>query len=400
MERIARMNVFPQDRSRRRIIIGTLLSLCVICASASALWVYTHTKNTIPVTQAAPAIPYTGHRSDEAPIYTSRSVSMAESRAHTTELPWAIALDESHGYAWAAEPGCEPLPTCPKAFPGIIGQYAFSDGTFIQDFTEPNGYTGPLFIVVDSAGHLWFTQPTSDAIGEFDPVNKVWHQWPVKKNSQPYGMTIDAHNNLWFTEFGGNQIGFFNTTTHTLVETPVPTLQSSPYGITIDSNGTAWFAENRILVSQVGSFTTTTNGKIKIVEYAVGAASRPHLITTDKAGNVWFTNGFASSIGEYNPITGTNRQFFVYPSSCLVAVGCTTTHISGIRADDKGNIWFSDSLGQRVGYLVPATGQYIERAVPLNSHPHDGLILDNSGRVWFTEQDAFTLNVWPMANVK
>ena len=399
MERITTLNVLGQDGSKRRIIIGMLLLLGIICASATVVWVEAHAATNVPLAQMDLMIPYTGHRSDEVPVSTSRSVSIVESHASTTALPWAIALDVPHGYVWVAEPGCEPLPTCTSAFPSTIGQYAFSDGAFIQDYTEPKGYTSPLFVVVDAAGHLWFTQPTSDAIGEFDPVHNVWNQWSVKKNSQPYDLALDTRGNLWFTEFGGNQIGFFNTTTHALVETPVPTPHSDPYGITIASNGTAWFAENRNAVSQIGSFTTTPDGKIKIAEHAV-VALRPHLITTDKAGNVWFSEGFAGFITEYNPIDGTSRRFLVFPGTCLNVNTCSGTHISGIRADAKGNIWFDDSLSQRVGYLVPATGQVVTRTVPPNSHPHDGLILDNDGRVWFTEQDASTLNVWPEADVK
>ena len=296
MQRIADRNGTQQSRSRRRMLIGTLLALCIICAASTAVWVHMHTSNaTTPVSQLSPGLPYTGHRSSEVPLSTSRSLSMAESHAPTTTIPWGIALDPAHGYVWVAEPGCEPLPTCATSFSSTIGQYAFSDGTFIQDFTEPKGYTSPLFIVADPAGHLWFTQPTSDAIGEFDPVKDVWNQWPVAKNSQPYDIALDAQGNLWFTEFGGNRIGFFDTHTHTLVETPVPTAQSDPYGITIASNGVVWFAENRNAVSQIGSFTVTTNGKIKIAEHPV-AALRPHLITTDAAGNVWFTEGFSGFI--------------------------------------------------------------------------------------------------------
>ncbi len=401
MQRIAVHSRAKRSHARRRILIGSLLALCVICAASTAVWVHIHTSNAATVgTQMDPVISYTGHRSNEAPLSTSRSLSMAESHAATTSMPWAIALDPSRGYAWVAEPGCEPLPKCPMSFPSIIGQYAFSDGAFIQDFTEPKGYTSPLFLVVDPAGHLWFTQPNSDAIGEFDPQNDVWNQWPLTKVSQPYAIALDTHGNLWFTEFSGNRIGFFDTHTHKLVETPIPTAQSNPYGITIANNGVAWFAENRNAVSQIGSFAVTTNGKITITEHPV-AALRPHLITTDAAGNVWFTEGFAGYISEYNPVTGTNRRFLVFQGTCFASTGtCTGTHISGIRTDTHGNVWFTDSLSQRVGYLVPATGQIVVQVLPTNSHPHDGLILDNKGRVWFTEQDALTLNVVPMSNIK
>ncbi len=373
-------NASQKKRSGRRILIGSLLVLCVVCASAAGLWVYIHTTNTsTPVSQSDPVVHYTGHRSSEAPLSSTRSFAMVEAHAPTTSSPWGLTLDPSHGYVWVAEPGCEMVPTCPTAFPSAIGQYSFSDGAFIQDYSEPKGYTSPLFIVNDTVGNLWFTQPNSDAIGEFDPINFVWHQWSVSKNAHPYDLVLDPRGNLWFTEWSGNRIGFFDTHTHTLVETPIPTALADPYGITIDNKGTVWFAENSPY-SQIGSFTATANGKIKITEHAV-TALRPHLITTDKAGNIWFSEGFAGFISEYNPITGTSAHFRVYLGACLNPANCTGTHISGIQIADNGNVWFSDSLSQRIGYLVPSTGQIVVRVLKPNSHPHDGLILDDRGRI-------------------
>ena len=149
---------------------------------------------------------------------------MIPSQAPTTMLPWATTFDYNNGFVWVAEPGCEPLPKCPSKIAGILGQYALSDGAFIQDHTEPNGYTSPLFVVVDTNGNLWFTEPTSDAIGEYDPLNDAWDQWSVKNGSAPYDLLLDTRGNLWFTEFAGNAIGFFNTQTHTVVETPITTV--------------------------------------------------------------------------------------------------------------------------------------------------------------------------------
>ena len=399
MQRIATQKGMPQNRSRRRVLIGILLALCIVCAASTAVWVHIHTSNAAtPISQVDPIVHYAGHRSSEVPISSTRSLSMVKASSPTTAGPWGLTLDPAHGYVWVAEPGCEMAPICTTAFPTVIGQYAFSDGAFIQDFAEPKGYTNPLFITVDSAGHLWFTQPNSDALGEFDPVNNVWQQWPLKKNTYPYDLTFDSRGNLWFTEWGANQIGFFDTHTHTLVETRIPTAQTDPYGITIAANGTVWFAENSPF-SQIGSFTATANGKITIAEHPVGAL-RPHLITTDQAGNVWFTEGFAGFISEYNPVTGTNRRYQVYLGACLNVKTCTGTHISGIRTDNNGNVWFTDSLSQRIGYLVPTTGQVVALVLKPNSHPHDGLTLDSYGRLWFTEQYAMVLNMLPESDVK
>jgi streptogramin lyase len=82
-------------------------------------------------------------------------------------------------------------------------------------------------------------------------------------------------------------------------------------------------------------------------------------------------------------------------------LSCTGTHISGIAVDSKGNIWFTDSLSQRVGYLLPSSGQVVAQTLNnSNAHPYDGLVIDNSDRVWFTEEFGLTLTMWPASNVR
>ncbi len=176
----------------------------------------------------------------------------------TTLKPWGIAFDPLHHIVWVAEPGCEPRPTCLTKAPGILGQYDQFDGSWIQDFPEPPGYSRPTFIALATDGTVWFTEPDSDAIGELDPQNLNWSQWTMSAGSAPFDLTFDTHGDLWFTEFNANAIGFFNPHTDTSVENPIPTPDSNPYGITMDSRGTIWFTENTAGVGKIGIFTPTS----------------------------------------------------------------------------------------------------------------------------------------------
>jgi virginiamycin B lyase len=253
-------------------------------------------------------------------------------------------------------------------------------------------------VAVDKNGNVWFTEPNTDAIGEFDPQSQNWNQWSLAKGSEPFDLIFDSAGNLWFTEFGSNKIGFFNTRTDQVVETAVPTPRSNPYGLTVDPAGTIWFAEDALGIDQIASFTPTSSGIIKIVEHAT-AAIRPHLIAADRQGNIWYSGGFGANIGEFNPRSGASKLFVVYNGVCVSP--CTGTHISGIDVDSKGNIWFTDSLSQRVGYFVPSTGQVAARTIHVNnSHPHDGLFVDQNNRIWFTEEFGLTLDMWPASSVK
>jgi virginiamycin B lyase len=328
-----------------------------------------------------------------------RAISTAAGQQATLLLPWGIAVDYTRGYVWVAEPGCEPKPKCQANTQGLLGQYAYSDSNLIQNYNEPSGYSSPLFVAVDKNGNVWFTEPETDAIGEFNVQSQNWNQWLLKRGSDPFDLLFDNAGNLWFTENGSNKIGFFNTQTDQVVENAIPTPNSEPYGLVMDPSGTIWFTENAPNIGQIGSFAPTSTGVVKITEHAAGVL-RPHLIAADRAGNIWYTAGFQGDIGEFNPRSGNSTVFVVYHGVCVSPANCTGTHISGIGVDSKGNIWFTDSLSQRVGYLVPSTGQVVAQTIHTsNSHPYDGLLIDKNDRIWFTEEFALTLNMWPASAV-
>lgn len=385
---------------KNKMIIGILLALMII-AGAGLVWALKSPLTVAKQTNAVHSPPYSVNRTDEIPLIAHRALSIVAMQDPTTLIPWGVALDKIHGFVWVAEPGCDPDTGCPATTQGVLGQYALSDGGFISDFNAPNGYSSPLFAAVDAVGNVWFTQPTTSAIGEFNPQTEKWSLWHLKKGSTPYDLTFDNEGNLWFTEANANRIGFLNTHTNQIVENTIPTANSSPYGITLDHNGTVWFAENATGINQIGSFQPTASGTVKITEYAINGL-RPHLITTDKAGNVWFSEGFAGQVGEFNPRKGIDASFFTFGGTCASAGQCSTgTHISGIYVDNTtGNVWFSDSLSHRIGYLVPSTGQIVTKTLPkANAHPHDGLIVDSNGRVWFTSEFALTLTMWSTSSV-
>src|SRR5579884_3270459 len=342
-------------RMRKGIIISTTVLLLVIVL-ASMLWILAPGFAPGAARHAARSLADNLPRSNEVPLSSHRAFSSAAVTNATTYEPWGIAFDYVHGFVWLAEPGCEPTPKCPTKMQGAISQYALADGSFIQDFQEPVGYTSPLFLAVDASG------------------------------------------NLWFTEFAANRIGFFNPRAQTLVESAIPTPDSQPYGITLDPRGNVWFTENRDGLGQIGSFTPSSSGAIKITEHAVNAI-RPHLIVADSGGNIWYSDGFSGHIGKFDPRSGASAVFHVYFGACT-PTSCTGTHISGIAADSQGRIWFTDSLSQRIGYLIPSSGQVVARTLKYaNAHPNDGLAVDREGRVWFTEQFAHTLTMWPASAV-
>jgi virginiamycin B lyase len=67
-------------------------------------------------------------------------------------------------------------------------------------------------------------------------------------------MAAGADGAIWFTESGANKIGRI-TTTGTISEYAVPTVDSVPYDIAVGPNATLWFTEQRS--SKIGQITIT-----------------------------------------------------------------------------------------------------------------------------------------------
>ena len=354
----------------------------------------------------------------------------------TNKNPWGLVQDGTH--IWVAEPGCDLSPTCPTQFPGTIGEYTQTNPpTLVANYTEPTGFTSPGFVALDGKGNIWFTEPTSNAIGELTPsttptAQPTWQQWGtsagITANSVPRDLVFDHHGNIWFTEATGNRIGWFNTTTHTAVENALVTAGSDPYGILYNgTTNTVWFAENGN--TMLGSFTPNTTGTVKIKEHSVGVA-KPHMLAIDASGNVWYSEGQGDAVGEYSITSNNFRDFSVATAICPSGGSCLTgTYVAGVAIDGNGVVWFDDVHTGSVGFITPPAGTFAKTKTPtpsptlapsptktpktptptpgntptpgttptptpakitisaIISSPFDGLITDASNNVWATEKN-------------
>lgn len=130
------------------------------------------------------------------------------------------------------------------------------------------------------------------------------------------------------------------------------------------SSGQGYMGPSAALPLPVTSFNLT-----KALAYPIG-------ITTDRAGNVWFTEDNFDAIVEYIPTNGTFRTFNIP----------TTQHLAWIWFlvfDNSGNLWFSDDSQSLLWRLNPSTGKFANftagGAYPL------ALAYDSArNRVWFS----------------
>ena len=311
--------------------------------------------------------------------------------------PWGTAID-SAGNVWFAEPGCDFAPTCAaNTAPGQIGELRSSSHTFAL-YRLPNvSGNQPIFLAFDGSGMLWFTTPNNSMIGEFNPsAGQFLGQWPVSAGTGPWDLTFAA-GKIWYTEHLVSAVGSFDPSAHTHQDLQTPTANTNPYGIAANG-GLIWFTENNSNVDRIAVLNTANRA---ISEYAIQLpldGHTPHLVTIDAHGNPWWTEGFSDAIATLNPAAATPGQCVVTFGNCNgirrfeapAPASCSGfgTHTSGIAFEgSSGLVWFDNSLTAQIGSFNPSNNTFAMSSLSdCSAHPHDGLILDGAGNVWFNEE--------------
>ncbi|OGW48794.1 MAG: hypothetical protein A2Z50_07475 [Nitrospirae bacterium RBG_19FT_COMBO_42_15] len=133
--------------------------------------------------------------------------------------------------------------------------------------------------------------------------------------------------------------------------------------------------------------------------------SQPFKIAVDKNGIVWFTEQGNDALGRFDPKTA---KFSEHPIPSAKGVGArrwefsetekkaftggfsvsSVGSLAGIAIDSKGNIWFAEMLGNKIGRFSPEKEEFSEHDIPTpNSGPY-GIAIDSKDNVWFTERNA------------
>jgi len=260
----------------------------------------------------------------------------------------------------------------------------------------------PLSITAGPDGNMWFTEPYVNRIGRITPAGTITEfSSGISPESGVTDIAAGPDGNLWFTEEKGNRIGRI-TPSGTVTQFTVPTAGSHPRGIAAGPDGNMWFTEftggkvGRIIVSGTLPVVSTNRALLartaftrtgQITEFSSGitAESGPAGITRGPDGNMWFTEETGNAIGRITP-AGVVTQFGAHPVDDETAEGALEVNSlpTTITAGPDGNLWFTESLGNRIGRITPAGAVTEFSGLPAESDP-TGIVAGPDGDLWFTE---------------
>lgn len=272
----------------------------------------------------------------------------------------------------------------------VIGHDDFDTGGTIHDNATSNVLYSPDGIAFDKSGNLWivdtgfnrllaFSPPFTNGekatlvIGQSDFVSTN-PELSATGLDQPYGMAFDNAGNMWVADTNNNRIVEFKT----------------PF-----TNGEA--------VSLVIGYPSFDKG---VYPTTAGSLAAPYGLAFDKSGNLWAVDYYNNRVLEYvPPFENQMNASLVIGQSDLTSNsdGTTANRMnlpSAIAFDEKGNMWVTDSLNNRVlefsypfstdqsATLVLGQTAFTTNFLGVTDNSMNtpyGIIFDKSGNLWITD---------------
>jgi virginiamycin B lyase len=228
------------------------------------------------------------------------------------------------------------------------------NGKVLGEFPIPTAHADPRYIARGAGGTMWFTEFRGAKVGTIASDGTIREFAVGCTGCHPGPLAVDANGNAWFAEMnidtdatapgmpttiGANVIGRV-TPDGIVSEFPVPTKQSYPTALFVARDGTIWFTESAGKIGHMAS-----DGKI-LVELPV-AGERPWWIGEDANGalHALSTDPRAVRVG-YSTISRTADGGYRKVAKFAPLPGRIT--LSSGAFDGKGNVWFTDMVGNRV----------------------------------------------------
>jgi streptogramin lyase len=118
--------------------------------------------------------------------------------------------------------------------------------------------------------------------------------------------------------------------------------------------------------------------QVTVTEFPVPTpSSRPYTITAGPDGNVWFTESDGNRLGRITP--GGVITEFIVPTDFSGPYG--------IAIGAEGDVWFTERFGNQIGRFSPKTHQFTEYMIPSPAAQPWEIALGADGNLWFTEED-------------
>ena len=294
---------------------------------------------------------------------------------------------------------------------------------YVAEYLIPTECTGPVGIVSDYDGDIWFAQANTGSLGKFDPDTETFIQFPnanwiMGERSMMRGIDYAPDGSVWFTDDFNKLIWTFSTINDEYNALAFPTDgESLPQKLSIEGSQIIVndFLGNKLTIFDVNTDDSQASA-VSIPSSVDGAFTGS--FTLDTNDHIWYTNWIMNGGGilinydheDYrNDVLNSGEQFlpmmdyvitYTLPPQLIIP--------NGIAFSDDDTLWISDSGSSSFFSFESSTGQFIQyvTADPIFetygnqtgvignpiSRPYS-MESDDQGRIIFNEQTGNNISV-------
>ncbi|HYU78787.1 MAG TPA: hypothetical protein VEK56_07365 [Vicinamibacterales bacterium] len=245
----------------------------------------------------------------------------------------------------------------------------------IKEWLVPTLGSRPHDPLAAADGSLWWTGQFASRLGRLDPKTGTMKEYPLKTaDSGPHGLVEDKAGNIWFTGITKNYVGKLDPKTGDVTEYPLPQGFRGPHTPIFDQKGTLFFT---VQSGGVGRLNTQT-GEMKVVAPPSAPSSYPYGMVVNSKGEPWYVDFRGNRIGRVDPATMEIKEY------TLPDPAARPRRVA-ITADDI--LWYSDYARGYLGRFDPATGAVREWPSPGGPQSQPYGITALNGIIWYSESN-------------
>lgn len=216
-------------------------------------------------------------------------------------------------------------------------------------------------------------------------ANSVSTEFAVPAGAGVHDVAVDSKGIAWVGEQDHGIVGRFDSNTFAYTRIPVPPNpgeKRKPASFSFDGQDRMWMSDqdnSRLILydTKAGTFTDFPIAAI-VNNKDVDDPTDWNTLRIDKAGTLWGTNSGGNQIIHLDPATKEVTAYKIPEGEFI-----KNTNPYGMGIDSDGKVWFVEGRGGKLGEIDPKTGKMTMLQVPENPPRMRRAQADAEGHFWF-----------------
>lgn len=287
--------------------------------------------------------------------------------SNTTIQPLYPIYDKIRNYIWFGDTNIGS---------GRIFAFDINRGDYIEH--KINGTSIVTLMAMDSKNNLWYVDPLTKTIGNYDPSTNLTKQFTFPTYVTPSGIAIDSTDKIWITSPVSGEVIIFdpkvgNVTQNLLINDK----EARPFAIVSDPvNNLVWLTDEAGKLVKIDPANNYS-----ITEYSPSgnkSLSSPTALLIDKSsGEIYISQHDGHRITSFNPLTKTFTDLPIINESGLPF---------GMAFDKYGNLWVAEHTINKIAVIDTQKSKTKEVTLETPAPFVQWLTSDSDGNIWFAEQ--------------